>query len=38
MAILNANIMRAIASRFSGEYGVRQAEIIDAVGPVRRRR
>jgi putative chitinase len=34
MAILNANIMRAIASRFSGEYGVRQAEIIDAVGPV----
>jgi putative chitinase len=34
MAILNANIMRAIAPRFSGEYGSRQAEIIDAVGPV----
>ena len=34
MAILNANIMRAIAPRFSGEYGTRQAEIIDAVGPV----
>ena len=34
MAILNANIMRAIAPRFSGKYGSRQAEIIDAVGPV----
>lgn len=34
MAILNANIMRAIAPRFTGEYGSRQAEIIDAVGPV----
>ena len=34
MAILNANIMRAIAPRFSGEYGTRQGEIIDAVGPV----
>ena len=34
MAILNANIMRDIAPRFSGEYGVRQAEIIDAVGLV----
>ena len=32
MAILNANIMRAIAPRFSGEYGSRQAKIIDAVG------
>jgi putative chitinase len=34
MAILNANIMRAIAPRFSGEYDSQQAEIIDAVGPV----
>ena len=34
MAIPNANIIRAIAPRFSGEYGARQAEIIDAVGPV----
>jgi putative chitinase len=34
MAILNANIMRAIAPRFSGEYGFQQAEIIDAVGPI----
>jgi putative chitinase len=34
MAILNANIMRATAPRFSGEYGVQQAEIIDAVGLV----
>jgi putative chitinase len=34
MAILNANIMRAIAPRFRGEHGSRQAEIIDAVGPV----
>jgi putative chitinase len=34
MATLNANIIRAIAPRFSGEYGFRQAQIIDAVGPV----
>ena len=33
MATLNANIIRAIAPRFSGEYGARQAQIIDAVGP-----
>jgi putative chitinase len=34
MATLNADIMRAIAPRFSGANGIRQAEIIDAVGPV----
>jgi hypothetical protein len=34
MATLNADIMRAIAPRFSGANGIRQAEIIDAVGRV----
>jgi putative chitinase len=34
MATLNADIMRAIAARFSGANARRQAEIIDAVGPV----
>jgi putative chitinase len=34
MATLNADILRAIAPRFSGDNGARQAEIIDAVGPV----
>ena len=34
MAKLNADIIRAIVPRFSGENGARQAQIIDAVGPV----
>ena len=34
MTTLNADILRAIAPRFSGDNGVRQAQIIDAVGPV----
>ena len=34
MATLNADILRAIAPRFSGDNGARQAEIIDAIGPV----
>jgi len=33
MATLNADIMRAIAARFSGANARRQAEIIDAVRP-----
>jgi putative chitinase len=34
MTTLNADILRAIAPRFSGDNSVRQAQIIDAVGPV----
>ena len=34
MTTLNTDILRAIAPRFSGDNGVRQAQIIDAVGPV----
>src|SRR5690349_7641732 len=34
MAKLNADTLRSIAPRFSGESGARQAEIIDALGPV----
>ncbi len=34
MATPNAETLRAIAPRFSGENGARQAQIIDAVGPV----
>ncbi len=34
MVTLNADIMRAIAPRYSGANGARQAEIIDQVGPL----
>ena len=34
MTTLNADILRAIAPRFSGDNSVRQAQIIDAVGPI----